>query len=98
MKREAKVQRELRDYLERAFSGIITLKVEKFGYPDLLLLRNGKAAFVEVKRNAKGYGMTEVQQVRFAALRDSNMPCYLYDASAKDALTAITDFVKRYIM
>ena len=89
---EGRVQSAIAKYAKQA--GYLVLRFEVMqivGYPDLLLLGHGRAAFIEVK--APGKKPDKIQLHRLKQIRDQGIPATWFD-NVKEAeifIDQITD-------
>ena len=75
---ESKIQKKIIDNLtDRGFMVIKLMKTNTNGIPDLLILKNGIAKFVEVKK--PGGKISQLQKYRIKKLREQNFEAVVMD-------------------
>ena len=75
---ESKIQKKIIDnFTDRGFMVIKLMKTNTNGIPDLLILKNGIAKFVEVKK--PGGKIAELQKYRIKKLREQGFEANVYD-------------------
>ena len=80
---ESKLQKKIiDDFTNRGFMVIKLIKTNTNGIPDLLILKNGIAKFVEVKK--PGGKISELQKYRIKKLREQG-----FDAVVMDGIDSI---------
>lgn len=80
---ESKLQKKIiDDFTNRSFMVIKLMKTNTNGIPDLLILKNGIAKFVEVKK--PGGKISELQKYRIKKLREQG-----FDAVVMDGIDSI---------
>jgi Holliday junction resolvase len=73
--REALIQRQIKEYLEKEGWMVIKLiQTSVNGIPDLLALKDGRAVFIEVKQTGKK--PNELQQYRIEKLREKGFEAF----------------------
>ena len=80
---ESKIQKQIIDnFTNRGFMVVKLMKTNTNGIPDLLILKNGIAKFVEVKK--PGGKISQLQKYRIKKLREQG-----FDAVVMDGIDSI---------